>query len=186
MTPTDCSMSRDELLAWWLGELDAAAEARLDAHMFACAVCAARLTALLALGDAIRRETLSGSFGFVVPAAFVGRMRAAGLRLREYTVEPGGSVNCTIGPGDDFVVSHLHAPLAGVPRLDVILDDPTLGRFRLDDVPFDPQAGALTVVPSAQFLRSLGVTQQRMRLIAVTDAQERVLGEYTFNHTPSS
>jgi hypothetical protein len=185
MTRTDCTMSRDELLAWWLGELDAAAEARLDEHVFACAVCAARLTALLALGDAIRRETLSGSFGFVVPAAFVGRMRASGLRLREYTVEPGGSVNCTIGPGDDFVVSHLHALLAGVPRLDVILDDPTLGRFRLDDVPFDPGASALTFVPSAALLRSLRTTQQRVRLIAVAGAQECVLGEYTFNHTPS-
>jgi hypothetical protein len=179
-------MSRDELLAWWLGELDATADERLDAHVFACADCATRLTALLALGDAIRRETLAGSFGFVVPAAFVGRMRITGLQLREYTLQPGCSVNCTIAPGDDFVISHLHAPLAGVPRLDVVLDDPTLGQFRLDDVPFDPQAGALTVVPSAQFLRSLGVTQQRMRLIAVTDAQERVLGEYTFNHTPSS
>ncbi|MDH4105914.1 MAG: zf-HC2 domain-containing protein, partial [Gammaproteobacteria bacterium] len=102
-------MNRDELLAWWLGELDSVTEERLDAHVFACADCAVRLTALLALGDAIRRETLSGSFGFVVPAAFVGRLHAAGLRLREYTLEPGGSVNCTIGPGDDFVVSHLHA-----------------------------------------------------------------------------
>jgi hypothetical protein len=185
MTRTNCTMSRDELLAWWLGELDAAAEERLDAHVFACAECAARLSALLALGDAIRRETLSGSFGFVVPAAFVGRMRAAGLRLREYTLEPGGSVNCTIAPGDDFAISHLHVPLAGVPRLDVILDDPTLGRFRLDDVPFDPGVNALTFVPSAALLRSLGTTQQRVRLVAVSGEQERVLGEYTFNHTPS-
>jgi hypothetical protein len=184
-THTDCTMSRDELLAWWLGELDADAEARLDEHLLVCATCANRLNALLQLGDAIRRATLSGSFGFVVPAAFVGRMRAAGLRLREYTLEPGGSVNCTIAPDDDFVLSHLHAPLAGVPRLDVVLDDPTLGQFRLDDVPFDPATDALTLVPSAAFLRSLGVTQQRMRLIAVADAQERVLGEYTFNHTPS-
>jgi hypothetical protein len=72
-----------------------------------------------------------------------------------------------------------------VPRLDVILDDPTLGRFRLNDVPFDPGASALTFVPSAALLRSLGTTQQRVRLVAVAGAQERVLGEYTFNHTPS-
>jgi hypothetical protein len=184
-THTDCTMSRDELLAWWLGELDAAADARLDAHVFACETCANRLTALLQLGDAIRRATLAGHFGFVVPRAFVGCMRAAGLTLREYTLQPGGSVNCTIAPGDDFVVSHLHVPLAGVTRLDVVLDDPAQGQFRLDDVPFDPNSDALTLVPSAALLRSFGVTQQRVRLIAVTDAQEHVLGEYTFNHTPS-
>lgn len=185
MTHPECTTNVDELLAWWLGDLDDAEEARLDAHLFACAACAARLDALLALGDAIRRETLRGSFGFVVPAAFVGRMRGAGLTLREYTLAPGGSVNCTIGPGDDFVVSHLHAPLAGVHRLDVLIDDATIGQLRLADVPFDPAAGELTVVPSAAFLRSLGTTQQRLRLVAVAGAQERVLGDYTFNHAPS-
>jgi hypothetical protein len=178
-------MSRDDLLAWWLGELDAATEERLDAHVFACAECAARLGALLTLGDAIRREILSGSFGFIVPAAFVSRMRAAGLRLREYTLQPGGSVNCTIAPDDDFAVSHLYVSLADVSRLDLILHDPALGRFRLDDVPFDPGANALTFVPSTAFLRSLGTTQQRVQLVAVAGGQERVLGEYTFNHSPS-
>lgn len=113
-------------------------------------------------------------------------MRAAGLRLRVYTLKPGASVNCTIAPGDDFVISYLQAPLAGVPRLDVVIDDPTPGQFRLDDVPFDPATDALTLVPSAALLRSLGTTQQRTWLVAVADTQERVLGEYTFNHTPTS
>lgn len=185
MTHPECTTSRDELLAWWLSELDNAEDSRLDAHLFACAACATRLAALLALGDAIRRETLHGSFGFVVPAAFVGRMRGAGLTLREYTLAPGGSVNCTIGPGDDFVVAHLHAPLAGVQRLDVLIDDITIGQLRLADVPFDPTTGELTVVPSAAFLRSLGKTQQRLRLVVVAGVQERVIGDYIFNHTPS-
>jgi hypothetical protein len=185
MTHPECTTARDELLAWWLGDLDDVEDARLDAHLFACAACAARLAALLALGDAIRRETLHGSFGFVVPAAFVGRMRDAGLTLREYTLAPGGSVNCTIGPGDDFVVSHLQVPLAGVHRLDVLIDDTTLGQLRLTDVPFDPTSGELTVVPGAAFLRSLGKTQQRLRLVAVAGAQDRVIGDYTFHHTPS-
>ena len=185
MTHPACTMSRDELLAWWLGDLDDAEDSRLDAHLFACAACATRLAALLALGDAIRLEMLRGSFGFVVPAAFVDRLRGAGLTLREYTLAPGGSVNCTIGPNDDFVVSHLHAPLADVQRLDVLIDDTTLGQLRLDDVPFDPSTSALTVVPGAAFLRSLGKTQQRLRLVAVAGAQERVIGDYIFNHTPS-
>jgi hypothetical protein len=185
MTQPDCAMPRDELLAWWLGELDTAGESRLDAHVFTCAECTSRLTSLVTLGDAIRREILSGSFGFVVPAAFVDRMRTAGLTLREYTVASGGSVNCTIGPRDDFVIAHLHAPLAGVLRLDVLIDDTTAGQFRLDDVPFDPVTGQLTVVPSAAFLRSLGTSRQRLRLVAVAGGQERALGDYTFNHTPS-
>lgn len=182
---TACTTNSDELLTWWLDELDADAEARIDEHLFTCPTCARRLNALVELGDAIRRETLRGDFGFVVPAAFVARMKQSGLTLREYTPAPGGSVNCTIAPTDDFVVAHLQAPLAGVQRLDVLIDDSTVGQLRLDDVPFNPGAQGLAVIPSATFLRSLGVAQQRIRLLALEGSSERLLGEYTFNHSPS-
>jgi hypothetical protein len=185
MTYLACTTTAEELLAWWLGETDRTEDERLDEHLFACTTCAARLDALSALGDAIRRETLRGGFGFVVPAAFAGRMKNAGLTVREYTLAPGGSVNCTIAPGDDFVVTHLHAPLGGVHQLDVLIDDMTIGKLRLTDVPFNPKAGGVTVVPSATLLRSLGISQQRLQLIAVEGPEERVVGDFTFHHTPS-
>lgn len=184
MTRPGC-MNQEQLLAYWLGELNALDEARLDEHLFTCAACTARLEALVALGAAIRREALRGYFGFVVPGSFVGRMKDAGLTIREYPVGPGGSVNCTIAPGDDFVVSILRAPLEGVQQLDLLMEQVTIGTQRLRDVPFDPKTDRVMVVPSATFLRSLGHSEHRMTLVAVDGAVDRVIGEYTFNHSPS-
>lgn len=185
MTRAACTTPVSELLAYWLGEVDAADEARIDEHLFGCAACAARLRALVALGAAIRRETLRGDFGFIASAAFVRRLQDAGLKVREYALEPGGSVACTITPEDDFVVSHLRAPLGGVQRLDVLIDDSSTGPHRVSDVTFDAAAGELTYVPSATFLRTLRHAQQRVRLVAVDGADERVVADYTFNHYPT-
>jgi hypothetical protein len=185
MIPVSCPTPTQELLAYWLGELDAQRELALEEHLFACAACSESLRAMVELGAAIRRETLRGGFGFVASEGLIQRMKEAGLKMREYDVEPGGSVSCTITPEDDFVVSNLHASLTDVRRLDVIIDDPGSGTHRAADVAFDPEADHLTFVPSAAYLRTLGHVQQRMRLVAVDGDDERVIGDYTFNHSPS-
>ena len=70
-------------------------------------------------------------------------------------------------------------------RLDLLIDDTTSGTHRADDVAFDPAAerpgaGAEHVVPA-----DAGLSQQRVRLVAVDGADERVIADYTFNHSPS-
>jgi hypothetical protein len=107
-------------------------------------------------------------------------MKRERLRLREYAVAPGGSVNCTIAASDDFVVSRLSAPLAGVRRVDLI----SAGE-RFEDVPFDADAGEVLVIPAAALLKRRGAFTNPMRLVAVEGGKERVLGDYTFVHTPS-
>lgn len=185
MTHAACTTPPQDLLSYWLGELDAARELRLEEHLFACADCTARLRAIVDLGAAIRRETLRGDFGYVVPEPLMRRMKQAGLRVREYTLEPGGSVDCTVTRDDDLVASYLHAPLRDVRRLDVLIDNSAAGKQRLNDVAFDPAAGRLALVPSVSFLRTLGHAQQRVWLVAVDGADERVIADYTFNHSPS-
>ena len=184
MTRAACTKPQ-ELLEYWLGELDQARESRLDEHLFACAACSERLRALVDLGAAIRGEILRGSFGFVVPASHVRKFKDGGLRVREYSLEPGGSVDCTITPDDDLVVAYLRAGLRDVRRLDVLVDDDTAGFHRANDVAFDPSADGLALVPSAAFLRTLGHSRPRVRLVAVDGENERVLGDYSFNHHPS-
>jgi hypothetical protein len=170
------------LLAYWLGEVDQAQESRLDEHLFACSSCSERLRTIVALGAGLRAELLRGDSGFVLPAAFIRRIKDAGLRVREYELEPGGSVNCTVTSADDLVVAHLRAPLRDVRRLDVVIDDSVAGARRASDVAFDPAADGLTLVPSVAFLRTLERAQQRVRLVAVDGAEERVLADYTFKH----
>ena len=56
----------------------------------------------------------------------------------------------------------------------MLIDDTTSGKHRANDVAFDPEAGTLAAVSSTAYLRTLGVSQQRVRLVAVDGADERV------------
>lgn len=57
------------------------------------------------------------------------------------------------------------------------------GRF--EDVPFDAAAGEVLMLPAPAELKRRGAFTHHVRLLAVDDTGERVLGEYTFLHTPS-
>lgn len=171
------------LLSYWLDELDEADAARVEEHLFECDECAARLREIVRLGAAIRQSLLDGRVTTAVTPAFVRRMKDAGLRLREYSPPAGGSVNCTISPQDDFVISHLRAPLEGVRQLDLEIDADGATR-RVAHVPFDAASGEVTFIPPAAMLRTLGFATQRMRLFAVTPGAERLVAEYTFHHEP--
>ncbi len=129
--------------------------------------------------------TRAGDVHAVLTAAFIRRLQQSGLRVREYRLQPGGSVNCTVAPKDDLVVAHLHAPLGDIERLDLLLDDVASGtRWRAEDVAFDPAAGEVVLAPSVAELRRLAFATQRVQLLAVEHATERVIADYTFNHSP--
>ena len=55
---------------------------------------------------------------------------------------------------------------------------------RLADLPFDAASGEVIFAPSIEVLRAMPALVHRMRLIAVEPSGERLLGEYTFDHTP--
>jgi DNA-binding response OmpR family regulator len=94
-------------------------------------------------------------------------------------------VNCTVTPQDDLVVARLQATLRDVQRLDLLFDDSTSGaRWRFEDVVFDPAADEVVLANNMAELRRLPVTTQRVQLLAVEPGIERVIGDYTFNHTP--
>src|SRR5512133_1905384 len=99
------------LIEYWLGELSASDEAALEDHFFGCAECTTQLEGLASLAAGVSAAVSDGSIGMFVSTAFVDAMKAAGLRLREYRLQPGGSVNCTISADDDAVVSRIMAPL---------------------------------------------------------------------------
>lgn len=179
----------DTLLAWWLAELPGAEEAAVEEHLFSCAHCTRRGEELAALAAGIRAALRGGAVKAVISEAFLALMRKEGLRLREYRVAPGGSVNCTIRAEDDGVVSRLAAPLAGVKRLDALHTVQAAGlpalESRLEDVPFDPAAGEVLFLPQAAAVRKLPANTLRVRLVSVEEGGERELGTYTLVHTPS-
>ena len=183
--PCPAPIQPDALVAYWLGELDESAAAQVDEHLLACSDCAGQLQALVELRDGIRNLVHHGRFHGVFTGALPKRLAEAGLRVREYHVSRGGSVQCTIAPDDDVVIAHLDAPLTAIRQLDVLVLHPD-GRAqeRFEHVPFDPCANEVVVVPGSDELRALPQATMRMQLIAVERGSDRLVGEYTFHHTP--
>jgi hypothetical protein len=175
----------ETLVAYWLSEVPATRDEVLEEHFFGCAHCTGRLEELVALASGVRAAVKDGNVTLVVSEPFVEAMKQAGLRLREYRLEPGGSVNCTIRTDDDAVISRLRAPLAGVKRLDVVRMREGVSETRVADVPFDAQSGEVLIIPSAAWLKSMPAFTMRMRLMAVDEGGEKQIGDYTFNHSPS-
>ncbi|HEY7665142.1 MAG TPA: zf-HC2 domain-containing protein [Xanthobacteraceae bacterium] len=168
------------LVDYWFGDLPREEEAAFEEHLFGCDECTTKLAELVALGGAVRAAWRDGAVRAVISRALFDAMKGEGLCLREYALTPGGSVQCTIAAADDFVVSRLSAPLADVRRVDLVTD---AGRF--EDVPFDAAAGEVLMCPAPAVLKRRGKFTLRARLLAVDDAGERVLGDYTFEHSPS-
>ncbi len=187
MTGATCQspLTWETLLAYWLGELDADAAAQAEEHYLGCAQCSQRLEQLAAMADGVRTLARNSGVNMVVEDRFVRRLRDEGRNVREYRLPLNGSVNCTITPEDDFVIGRLEAPLAGVQRIDMVMNYDFLeNEMRQEDVPFVAASGAVVFCPSIDMLRAAPASVMKVRLLAVDDGGEHTLGEYTFNHTP--
>lgn len=169
------------LVDFWFGELPPDEAAAFEEHWFACDECTRQLQELAALGAAVCTAFRSGAVRAVISGKLHAAMKREGLRVREYHLTPGASVHCTIQQTDDFVVSRLEAPLADVNRVDLVSS-----AGRIADVPFDAAAGEVLIIPiPPAALKQRGAFTDLVRLLAVDDAGERLLGEYTFFHSPS-
>ena len=174
------------LLDYWLHDSDAAATEALDEHLLACDDCGRRLDELVALGEGVRAAWRAGAVAAVASGAFLQRLADQGTRVRAYRVPRNGSVNCTVAPEDELLASHLEVPLEGVGRVDAVLElstEPGV-QHRLQDVPFDPQAGEVVYLPRIAEARRMPAHTLRVTLLAVDDAGTRELGRYSFHHRP--
>lgn len=172
------------LVQYWFGELAQDDEERIEEHLLGCAHCSEQLGDLAELGAGIASAFRNGELHAVISPAFLQQMQQEGLRLREYHVAPGGSVNCTISATDDAVVSRLQASLEGTTRVDLVhVSDQ--GEGRLPDIPFEPAAGEVLFCPSAASLKKSPAHTALVRLLAVDEAGEHLIADYTFIHTPT-
>ncbi len=158
----------------------------MELHLLECDACSQRLQGVADLAGGIRAVARRGTLRVVVTDAFLNELVRDKLRVREYRVAPGGRVACTVTADDDLVVGRLAAPLTGVGRVDLALCD-AQGREqqRLQDIPVNPARPEVVVTAPIDVLRTLPASVRRYRLIAVEAGGERLLGEYTFEHTPS-
>ena len=175
------------LADYWLAALASSEEEAVEEHLLECDLCGQRLREVIALAEAVRKLAREGSLLMVVSDAFVKRAAEEGLRIREYTPPLGGSIACTVTAEDDFLIGHLTANLGGAKRVDLCFcDERGVERLRLPDIPFYSGAGSVTFQQSITYAKAAASETMIARLIAFDEAGvERLLGEYTFNHTRS-
>lgn len=176
----------DLLLQDWLGELDPAARDAIDVHLMACDACGDLLDQVVALGAGVRQAAQAGAVALVTGPGFVQRLAERGVRIREYRLPHNGSVECTIAPDDDVLVSRLQVPLEGVQRLDMAMEL-SVGQGapqRVEDIPFDARAGEVLFLPSVAQVRRLPAHTVVLTLLAHEEGGSRELGRYEFRHMP--
>src|SRR5262249_58531456 len=117
--------------------------------------------------------------------SFLDAASREGLGRRQDRGPAGGRVDCTVTAEDDLLVGRLQGDFRGVSRLDVVLQEEGRPDHRVPDVPVRPDAGELIVAQAMPAARAWGTTRIRFRLLARDTDGERLVGEYTFDHTPA-
>jgi hypothetical protein len=181
--PIDAAVLAD----YWLAALADPEEEAVEEHLLACDRCGARLREVIALAEGVRNLAREGCLRMVVSESFLKRAAEEGLRVREYTPPPGGSVQCTVTAVDDILIGRLAANLSGAKRVDLsICDERGVEQLRLPDIPVHSGASSVVYQESITFMKDAPTTTLIARLVTFDEAGgERVLGEYTFNHTRS-
>lgn len=181
--PIDAAVLAD----YWLSALGNSEEEIVEEHLLDCDRCGARLREVIALAEGLRNLAREGSLRMVVSDVFLKRAAEEGLRVREYAPPPGGGVECTVTAEDDILIGRLVANLSGVTRVDLcICNESGVEQLRLPDIPVHSGASSVVYQESITFAKALPANKMIARLITVDEAGgERLLGEYTFNHTRS-
>jgi hypothetical protein len=180
LTPIDAVVLSD----YWLAALPPAEEEALETHLLSCDSCSARLRDVIALAEGVRALAREGRVRLVVSDAFVRRLAEDGVPVREYAPPAGGSVNCTVTAEDTLLVARLATDLIEAQRVDLcICDEHGLERLRLPDIPVRAGTSSVIFHEDTAFMKAAPTFTMVVRLVAVDDAGERLLGAYTFNHT---
>jgi hypothetical protein len=185
--PVECSkpIGPPALLDYWLALLPAAEADAVEGHLFECDGCGDRLREVVDLSEGLRTLARSGSLRVVVGDGLVQHAVDAGLRVRQYAFAPGQVVPCTVSADDDLLIARLTADLTGATRVDLSFFDPHgVERQRMTDIPVRSGAGSVLLQESITFAKASPSTTMIARLLAVDEqGGERLLGEYTFQHT---
>ena len=181
----DDPIAPEALVDYWLGDDSGPDVDAIEEHLLGCGSCSGRLRGLAALGEAIRRLAREGAVEMVVTPSFLDRAAQEGLRTREYRVSPGGRVDCTVTPRDDLLVARLEGDFRGLLRLDVVAEEKGQPVRRIEDVPFRPDASEVIVAQAMPYVRALQQARIRMRLVTPEAGGDRLVGEYTFDHSPT-
>jgi hypothetical protein len=169
------------LTDYWITDDEAPS---VEEHLFECAECSAMLEWVARMAKGIRFVVREGDLAWVLTPEFLARLTQEGLRVRTYAPANGGGVQCTITRHDDLLQGRLRADLGDVTRLDALLcgQDGQV-RHRMEDLAFRPSRdGEVIFNQPVSEARAFDHEVMIIKLVAVEQGRERMVGEFTFNH----
>ena len=172
------------LLDYWARDLADADEAdRIEAHLFACGDCSARLHSMAALGAGLAILVRQGRISGIVSRALLNRMQHDGIHVRMYSVVPGDIVPCAVFPGDDLVVTALRADFSGVDVVTLSVTGPGDSPFsQLDNVPVSGMDAEVFWATPAAVVRRMPSMRLQLTLTSAGDTRAE-LGRYVLDHS---
>jgi len=181
--PIDATVLAD----YWLALLAVHDEEAVEEHLLECDDCGERLHEVIALAESVRELARQGSLRLFVTDTYLRNAQEQGLRVRQYSVPAGGSVQCTVTAEDDMLIGRLAADLTNAKRIDVQwLDEGGVELARLEDIPFHPGPTEVISHESMTLMKAAPSMKLIARLVALDEANnERLIGEYAFHHTRS-
>jgi len=183
MNPIDAAVLAD----YWLALLSSSEEDALELHLLDCDDCGQRLREMIVLADGVRKLAREGSVRMIVSDVFLQRAAEGGVKVREYLVPVGGSVECTVTAEDNILIGRLTANLAGADRVDIcICNENGVEQLRMPDIPVHSGTTSIACQESIRIMKAAPSSKMIMKLVTFDDkGSEQTLGEYAFNHTRS-
>lgn len=171
----------EELVAWVFGPEEDADP--IEEHLLTCDGCAAVVTRLCALRDAVNGLVREGRIAHAATPALIARMGEDGLDLMRYELRPGEEVDCRATTTQRYALTHLHLERAPASRIDleVAFADGTV-LDRAEDLTVNAGDDSVIVMQPGDQVRMLPSTLLQLRLLTVDDEGERELAKYWLRH----
>jgi hypothetical protein len=175
----------ERLVDYWAHDLPDADVDTLEEHLFSCAACTARLEAVASVSAGVAALARQGRVSGIISRALLNRLQRDGVRIRQYTLDPGETVPCAAFPGDDVVVTAMNADLTGHRTVSLVVTGHGGMPFgRLEEVPVpESSSGVLWATPGA-FVRSM--PSQQLHLTLRSNDGGEVIAEYVLDHSHES
>lgn len=173
----------EALLDYWAGDGPVDADASVEAHLFGCDACAARLGQIAALGSGVATLARQGRVAGMITRGLVNRLQRDGVRVRLYAVSPGEAVSCSAYSGDDLLVAALRADVSQVDAVALSMVGPggsPMGAF--DDIPVSPSEPDVFLALPGTLVRQFPSMRLELTLTSA-GADRTVLGEYVLEHS---
>lgn len=183
MSPS-AHLGLDELLEYYLGELASERAELVETHVFECTVCGDRLDALHRSAAAMVALVRGGEIAGWGTGALANRMARDRLNVRQYVVEPGDTVACTVAAGDDYLMGRFVLPDGEVGLVDMhVFDAAGVQVMRVDDLVIDARSRHAIMLIPARPTHTEPSTLLRYVLVTSSDGGERELARYGLDHT---